>query len=149
MFIYGSIRCYIASMKYIILLVFSCNLYAEMYVWRDERGVKHVSTHPRHCINQESNILELSCSPIIRKISPAVSNQTKPDESHKLLELTDAEKCREIKSRLDDVNKKVVDAQLISDDITEELVIEQNRYASLYEVCRPVLRPTYSRQISP
>lgn len=50
----------------IILLCLSLDTQAEMYIWYDEYGVKHVSTVPRDCVKKNdrgSSYLDYNCNP--------------------------------------------------------------------------------------
>lgn len=45
--------------RYLLLLLIAMPCQAEMYVWHDDDGVKHISTVPRECI--EGGTVRLEC----------------------------------------------------------------------------------------
>jgi len=49
----------------VIILLYHSPVFAEMYVWYEDDGVKHISTHPKECINHNGDFNYLDCPAIV------------------------------------------------------------------------------------
>lgn len=89
---------------------------AEFFVWYDEVGIKHVSTHPRECIDRSNRVIKHEC-----RLGQEFDTNDDPS-------ITDIYRRKIIKSGAIDVDSNNVMVNYFSDILLEDCNEHDNKY---------------------